>query len=734
MFYIQMVLSTSSKEVGSYHVSTDSGTLTLGIADMYSGEAQSYLEETKAILTLMSETFPSTNAESVKYKLIHSIKVLMTDRTIGNLTFHQKFQRYREGILPEVIENYNLLPEEEKKDVSTIHHLFCGLHIIHNLGVYAENALIEWEKAVEEEGSTHGGFQKATKSRTYSLLYELSKLTTYNHGDQKSGKAEEWRAFLKKREIVDRMVSFMHHRFNIIFVLGGAAYYHKDQLSEFASALDGTNFLHTSVKQDIDNQIFLASNRALGVFNKMVSGPLFRILEEEGHIFLLNSMWKDLSDYLELCSRDASSMLEGKTFFEEKYVTSNCNIYKALFRETEDPLLDCLTQECLEIICCSCSIMVRSQLKDQLPGGKYFQPSEKIVKETTNCPRHNLAPERAFASLDRILSMKPNMTTLAVAGAIMYSQNKTNDWLLSKSEEEIKFLIAMARKNKRKLIKENRSKRAKILQYKIDSMDRKKVEKEIKVQKISDEKEIATKNLDKVGGLLTDKIMVEKICEAGVKEATNNLQAQVAFRKKVLQQSFSNRKLLQLGEKGEKGYKKYDLETLKTHLCNIFDELSNSPAERARDVFCRVKENDPRQEKLKKLKEELNASGDARLVKEISSSKKVKINPGKESKIPTFLCKRIKHKWDDDGFDKWFEGNVITVLDDDEFDDECEFQVAYDGFEDPYVIQVVKEWRMNCIIVLGSIPNKEVVDKKKEKKAEEKKTKTKTKKLKKSLK
>ena len=134
-------------------------------------------------------------------------------------------------------------------------------------------------------------------------------------------------------------------------------------------------------------------------------------------------------------------MLEGKTFFDEKYVTNDCKIYKSLFRETDDALLDCLTQECLEIICCSCSIMVKSQLKDQLLQGKYYQPSEKVIKETNTCPRHNLAPERAFASLD-------------------------------------------------------------------------------------------------------------------AKKAIENIQAQITFRKKVLQQKFSNKKLLQLGETGEKGYKK----------------------------------------------------------------------------------------------------------------------------------------------------------------------------------
>ena len=100
------------------------------------------------------------------------------------------------------------------------------------------------------------------------------------------------------------------------------------------------NFLHSSSKQDIGKAIFIPSNRAVGIFNELVSGPLFRKVEETGHVFLLNSLWKDLSDYRELCSRDASSMLDGKTFFEEKYVTNDCKITRVC---SERQMMTCLT-------------------------------------------------------------------------------------------------------------------------------------------------------------------------------------------------------------------------------------------------------------------------------------------------------------------------------------------------------------------------------------------------------
>ena len=118
----------------------------------------------------------------------------MTDRTVVNKTFFQQFQHWRKEILPFVVENYNDLPDDEIAKISEMHHVFCGLHVIHNLGRYAENVLVEWEKVVEEEGTAHGGFMTSTNSRTFDLLYELSKLVSYTHGDQRNAKAAEWRA------------------------------------------------------------------------------------------------------------------------------------------------------------------------------------------------------------------------------------------------------------------------------------------------------------------------------------------------------------------------------------------------------------------------------------------------------------------------------------------------------------------------------------------------------------
>ncbi|XP_065649637.1 uncharacterized protein LOC136078250 [Hydra vulgaris] len=139
------------REVGSFQVTTSSGSYTFGIEYMFSGEAQSYFGELKNLFTDMSQIFSpeKENYEDDLRKLIFSFKSLMTDRTIVNSSFFSQFQHWRKAILP-FVENYDKLPLNEKLKISQTHHVFCGLHIIHNLGIYAEKAIIKWEKVVEQ--------------------------------------------------------------------------------------------------------------------------------------------------------------------------------------------------------------------------------------------------------------------------------------------------------------------------------------------------------------------------------------------------------------------------------------------------------------------------------------------------------------------------------------------------------------------------------------------------------
>ena len=66
-----------------------------------------------------------------------------------NSSFFNKFKHWREEIIPFLVKNFNMFLNPEKEKISNMHHVFCGLHVIHNLGTYAEKAIYEWEKITE---------------------------------------------------------------------------------------------------------------------------------------------------------------------------------------------------------------------------------------------------------------------------------------------------------------------------------------------------------------------------------------------------------------------------------------------------------------------------------------------------------------------------------------------------------------------------------------------------------
>ena len=96
--------------------------------------------------------------------------------------------------------------------------------------------------------------------------------------------------------------------------------------------------------------------------------------------------------------------------------------------------------------------LVKSQLKDQLPGGKYYKPTQDVLEETKNCANTNVISERDFAQWKSKMEAKPNMTSVAAAGVIMYNNNDTLSWLDRQTDEYLDKIVKISRGNKESLI------------------------------------------------------------------------------------------------------------------------------------------------------------------------------------------------------------------------------------------------------------------------------------------
>lgn len=71
------------------------------------------------------------------------------------------------------------------------------------------------------------------------------------------------------------------------------------------------------------------------------------------------------------------------------------------------------------------------------------KPSQQLVTETKSVPNSNTVSE---AKLDHLLREKPNATTIALEGLVLFSNNKTTQWLNEKSPEDREAIFKRARK------------------------------------------------------------------------------------------------------------------------------------------------------------------------------------------------------------------------------------------------------------------------------------------------
>ena len=120
------------------------------------------------------------------------------------------------------------------------------------------------------------------------------------------------------------------------------------------------------------------------------------------------------------------------------------SVSKVLFQSTPDA--DAMAQEILQLLFQSFSITLQRLVIDHLPGGMYNAVVDpQVIQETQSVPKTNIAPERDFAVLDRLMTQKPNATYIALESLLLYSHNKTAVWLENKTIEEKKRLLHAAR-------------------------------------------------------------------------------------------------------------------------------------------------------------------------------------------------------------------------------------------------------------------------------------------------
>ena len=90
--------------------------------------------------------------------------------------------------------------------------------------------------------------------------------------------------------------------FNVLFYNGGILYFFYNHLKLFFESVKDKNKLLKTVHSDLQIKSYLCGCRALGLINKLATGPLWRLLESGIHILDMNKHYQKMSSiFLFIC-------------------------------------------------------------------------------------------------------------------------------------------------------------------------------------------------------------------------------------------------------------------------------------------------------------------------------------------------------------------------------------------------------------------------------------------------
>ena len=289
-----------------YQVSTSTGdSYTLGLREMCNGSAKTTLDTLNEILADIEEVADKAlGVGNAANRILANIKCTMSDRASTEKSFNDLLTAYRSEILPTVVDNWGELLLEQREAMARMYNFFCGMHFIVGMADHTAEALRLFEIAHQEsETTTVSTSTEPTEAGCIRFIRTACKAFE-KRGDQKSGHPLQFSSFLKQKGIQRvPLVHFKGNRFNIIFIDGGRVFFLRPYIIEFLTKqLGAPNRLLQAVLADAKENLYYAGCKALGLMNKFVTSPLWRILESDIHIFGMNEHYTKLLQFLQRTS------------------------------------------------------------------------------------------------------------------------------------------------------------------------------------------------------------------------------------------------------------------------------------------------------------------------------------------------------------------------------------------------------------------------------------------------
>lgn len=627
---------------GTYDVSTNDSTYHLGLRQVFSGSAQTTLDTLIEILDDLDTVCGALGSSRVSGKILAKLKNTMSDRHSAEKLFSKMLSEYRANILPDIVSDWSGMSEDEKEQFTRMNNFYCGLHFIVGLAEAAEATLKVWESSFNDL------VQTSNTSGTQRLIRTACK-AFHRRGSEQAGCSIQFRTYLRGLNVRKiPLAAFRGNRFNILFYDAAGVYFLKHHMEEYLTNHHKVplNRLLQAVLADLRVPQYLAGCKALGIIDKIITGPFWRYLEaSKDSILKMSDVYSRMKMEFDKWGCDALALLEHDVLLFPDFTNETDDIAEYLNKPSH---VDAMAQELLQLLCKSFSSTMQRMLIDHLPGGEFHSVSDtQMFDEAKSVPKTNVTPERDFAVLDRLLSQKPNATFIALESLLLFSHNKTSTWLYSKTPQERERLLQAARTMTSVHRANFQKRRVEIERRRREEQEKRERERLKREKHAIEEKEDLTKEISRIG-LWTSETEVSNGLDAlrTASAKKDALKLQLKFRKKVLSQTYHDKTVFQFSHNN----RSFSVLELKQNLLKLLCISYSQPFVSAEEVAA-----DP----------------------------------------DILLYRRIEHQFNCDGDLVWFKGTVLG------YDrDTLLFRVIYDNEEDECCFPLLDDIKNNELHVL----------------------------------
>ncbi|KAK3091774.1 hypothetical protein FSP39_022550 [Pinctada imbricata] len=555
----------------------------LGLREMFNKSSQCTLDTLKEILDDINEhcfTQETARQFHAGYQILANMRDTMSDRASTEKAFNTLLEEFRTTILPGVIYNWEEMSDNERMLCSRMNNFFCGLHLLVGMADACEGSIRKFETSFLDGkhvgSSVKPELKRYHRSESGVLRLIRTGCKAFAIGeDEKNGVSLPWTTFLKEKGERNKIARFKHNRFNLVFVLGEAIFYHHEDISEFLDRVHGTNNdLLKAVSLDVKENLFLAGARSFGLISKFISGPLWRILESKCHILEMNQHYKTLVDFLHNAAGNTDAVMQFACGENTPFATVIDREDKSVEMLTkEDLAIDPILIPLLQALFVAIESLLKRMVVDHLPGGKFSNPDDQMRAESQSTMTHNKLPEFVFGQLDQLLRYRPNSTLLTNEAFLLYSHNKTREWLDSLNEKERNKMLTSARKEGKEIRKVFKDRLKEIERRRIEDMKRKAEELERKEKKRLKDAENMKNDICYYGLWQNRQQVEEGLSRLPTNEQRKAVESQLKFRRTVLKQKSDDNKIFNFSRKNDQGkYVKLTIDELKKNLLTLIED------------------------------------------------------------------------------------------------------------------------------------------------------------------